>query len=237
MALSRPTHQRVTPAVSPPLVRERDNSGGNMNKKIALSKKSRRTPDELKQGSKHIFWGMRYLSERLEFFSRFSNKYNAGEIAGLLNSIHDSFLIHARKMTEFLYNTSNLVYDDDLIADDYFDDPHRWRMLRPAMPNVLEGARKDVGKLLVHFTYQVKAYPTGRIWWETSDVYVAIFAAFQKFLSEADRSLLYEELDYLREENRNIMICYPIYPPKAKPPYQIVCRRDKASGLYIAEEG
>jgi hypothetical protein len=207
-----------------------------MNKKIALSKKSRKTPDELRESSKHIFWGMRYLSERLEFFSRFSNQSNAGEITGFLNSIHDSFLIHARKMIEFFYCTSNSVYDNDLIAEDYFASPEVWRRSRPALPPVLEGARNDVGKLLAHFTYRVKDYPLGRIKWETSDVYVAIFSALQKFLSEVDRSLLDEEFDYLRAENRNIIICYPIYPPQAKAPYQIACRRDKASGLDITEE-
>jgi hypothetical protein len=204
-----------------------------MNKKIALSKKSKRPPDELKEASKHIFWGMRYLSERLEFFSRFSNKSNAGEIGGMLNSIHDSFLIHARKMIEFLYNTSDLVYDNDLIAEDYFDSPETWRMFRPELPDVLVRERKDVGKLLAHFTYEVKDYPSGRIKWETSDIYVGIFNAFQKFLSKVDRSLLYEEIDCLRAENRNIIICYPIYPPEGKAPYQITCRRDKASGLDI----
>jgi hypothetical protein len=204
-----------------------------MNKKIVISKKSKRTPDELKEASRHLFWGMRYLSERLEFFTRFSNKGNEGEIGGILNSIHDSFLIHARRMIEFLYNTSDLVYDNDLIAEDYFESPEIWRMLRPALPDVLERERKDVGKLLAHFTYQVKEYPSGRIKWETSDIYVSIFTAFQKFISEVDRSLLCEEVDYLRAGNRNIIICYPIYPPEGKAPYQIACKRDKASGFEI----
>lgn len=203
--------------------------------KIELLRKSKRTPEELREASKHLFWGMRYLSERLEFFLRLSNRVGSGDVGGFLNSIHDSFLVHSRKMTEFFYCTANRVYDNDLIAEDYFESPEIWRELRPSPPNILEHARADVGKLIAHFTYQVKDYPSGRLTWETSDIYVAIFTVLQKFLSEVDQSLIHHEFNYLREENKDIIICRPIYPPHAKAPYQIACRRDRASGVTISD--
>jgi hypothetical protein len=202
-----------------------------MNKKVTLSYKARRTPDELRESSKHVFWGMRFLSERLEFILRFSKKGNYGEMDGILASIHDSFLIYARKMIEFLYNSTKSVYDNDLIAEDFFNTPETWRSLRPLQPDVLKRAREDVGKLLAHFTYRVKEIPSGRITWETSDIYVGVFLALQKFLIEVDPALLDEQFDYLRLDNINIVICYPVFPPEGNAPYQIKSTRDKASGV------
>jgi hypothetical protein len=211
------------------------NYTGWLVKKVKISKKSKRTPDELKDASKHLFWGMRYLSERLEFFLRFKDRRNAGELGGLLNSIHDAFLLHARKMIEFLYNSSDILYDDDLVAEDYFESPEIWRKLRPEQPEVLNRGRQNIGKLLAHLTYHVKNYPTGEVTWETSEIYMGIFFALQTFLDKVDRSLLDEQLDYLRLGNPEIVICYPLFPPAGKA-YRIACTRDKASGIDINAE-
>jgi hypothetical protein len=202
-------------------------------KKVKISEKSRKTPNELRDASKHLFWGMRYLSERLEIFLGYSNQQNVGELGSLLNTIHDSFLIHSRKMIDFLYCSSDIVYDDDLIAEDYFEDADTWRQLRPTQPEVLERGKANVNKLLVHFTYHVNNHPTGVISWETSEIYMGIFFALQTFLDKVDRSLLDEQLDYLRLGNPKIVICHPVYPPIGNPPYQIGCTRDKASGIAI----
>ncbi|MHC1781461.1 MAG: hypothetical protein AB9891_01640 [Anaerolineaceae bacterium] len=210
-----------------------------MKKKVPIIKKTKRDSSVLRDASKHLFWNMRYLSERFEFVLRFTNRANEGEIGGMLSAIHDSFLIHARKMIEFLYKSSDintLVYDDDLIAEDFFDTPDIWRKIRPLLSDSLIQARSNTGKLLAHFTYKLNEHSSGRITWETSDIYVDIFIAFQKFLSEVDQSFLDEQCDYLRESNPKIVICYPVFPPKGKAPYQIASTRDNASGLKILSE-
>ena len=206
-----------------------------MNKRIKIGDKQKRTPTELIEASKHLIWGMRYLSERLEFLLRYINAKNEGEIGGILSSINDSFLIHARKMVEFLYNTSVELYDDDVIAEDYFDSPEVWRSLRLSQNEVLQKTKQDIGKLLAHFTYRVIEYPDGSSDWNISTVYVEIFQALQVFLREVDPSLLDKDADYLRIDNPDIVICYPVFPPKGKAPYQIHCTRDQASGFQIVE--
>ena len=204
-----------------------------MNKKVAFSNKRRRTQDELREASKHVFWGMRYLSERLELILRYSNKANEGEVSGILNSANDSFLIHGRKMVEFLYNSSKNIFDNDLIAEDFFGIPEKWRDLRPKQSDILRQTKQDVGKLLVHFTYRAIEYSSGRFTWKISDIYVGVFRTLQKFLTVVDPSLLDKKMDYLRIDNPNIVICYPVFPPEGKPPYQIACTHDKASGIEV----
>lgn len=187
----------------------------------------------MREASKHIFWDIRYLSQILEFLLRFSDRQNEGDIGGVLFYIHEAFLIHARKSIEFLYS-SQQIFDEDLIAEDYFNMPETWKRLRPVLPDVLKRAKGDIGKLLAHFTYRVKEYPSGRVTWETSDIYMGVFIALQKFLTEVDCSLIDKQLDYLRMGNPQIAICYPIYPPNGKAPYQIASSRDKAVGFEIS---
>ncbi len=203
------------------------------NRKVSLVNKTKRNPAELKEASKNLFNNMRYLSERLEFFLRFSNKRNNNELSGMLNSFHDSFLIHSRKMIDFFYNSSQSVYDDDLIAEDFFENPEIWRKLRPVEPEVLKQTKESIGKLLAHLTYRLKENPSGKVTWMTSDIYLGVFNVLQKFLDTVDRNLLDEQIDYLKIDNPNIIICYPVFPPKGKAPYQIASTRDKASGFEI----
>jgi hypothetical protein len=173
------------------------------------------------------------MSQRLKLLCDFSDKRFEGDIGGMLYSIHNAFLIDSRKMIDFFYNSSDLVFDNDLIADDYFETPKPWRILRPTEPDVLRRAKEDVGKMLAHFTYRVNEYPDGRVSWETSHIYVEVFTVLQKFLAEVDRSLVDEQLDFLRMGNPNIVICYPLYPPEYKAPFQIGCPNDKAAGFEI----
>ena len=203
-----------------------------MNRKIALSKKSKRTTDELLEASKHLIWNMRYLSERLDLFLYYSNMANNAELSGLLYSIHDSFLIRSRKMIEFFYPSSR-IYDNDLIATDFFPNNDTWKMIRPPQPDILRTTKLNIGGLLAHLTYQTKGHPTGEVTWNTSDIYVGIFNALQNFLNSVDSSLLDKKVDYLSVDNPNIIICYPIFPPKGNAPYQIMSIRDKASGIKM----
>ncbi len=207
-----------------------------MDKKVNITEKSKRTPEELRQASNHIFWGMRYISQMLAIVSSYSDQRREDDIGGMLFYIHDAFLIHTRKMIDFFYYSSKQIYDDDFIAEDFFTPPEIWRSLRPEQPSVLIRAKKDIGKLLAHFTYKVIDHPSGSITWKTGDIYKGIFDALQKFLTEVDRSLVDEQLDHLRLGNPGIWICYPIYTPQGKFTYEIGCPNDKAAGFEISSE-
>jgi hypothetical protein len=207
-----------------------------MGKKVKIHNKTKRTDFELQQASKHLFWEMRYLSERFEFLLRFIGSKREDEMGGIITSIGDSFLIHGRKMVEFLFNESSDLYDDDVVAEDYFSTADMWRDLRPKQSDVIRKTKEQIGKLLAHFTYKVVDNSEGRISWEVSEVYIEIFQTLQLFLKTAPRSLLDENLNLLREDNPNIIVCHPIYPPIAKAPYRIRTVRDKASGFDISED-
>jgi hypothetical protein len=207
-----------------------------MAKKLKIDNKTKRTRAELQQASKHLFWGMRYLSEKFEFILRYAKHTNKDDARGIINSITDSFLIHARKMVDFLCNESLNLYDDDVVAEDYFDDPVSWRSLRPNQSDIIRQTKNDINKLLAHFTYELVNYPDGRLTWSVSDVYVEIFQILQIFLREAPPALLDKSLDLLKAENPMIIICHPIYPPIAKAPYQIQCTRDRASNIDVVED-
>jgi hypothetical protein len=204
-----------------------------MPSKIPISSKTKRTPEQLRLSSVRLHNGMRYLSERLELALRFANKTTNSEISGLLASVHDAFLIHSRRMIDFLYCVSNNVYDDDFIAEDYFATPDVWQRQRPSQPGVISRAKEDIGKLIAHFTYESDADAWSRKEWETSNIYVGVFDGLQSFLRAVDPSLIDAELSLLRSDNPEIVICHPVYPPEAKPPYQIRCTRDLASGVEI----
>jgi hypothetical protein len=202
-----------------------------MAKKIARCEKRNRTQLELQEASKHLFWEMRYLSERLQFVLRFSQSPRRGEMEGIVAAIHESFLLHARKVAEFLFEMSDRVYEDDVIAQDFFSDPDRWRQVQPSPTPTIRQMQQNVGRLLAHFTYSVIDHTEGRLTWNTSDIYVGLFEALQLFLRQVDPSLLHINVDLLRADNPRIVICRPIYPPEGRPPYQIACVRDLASGF------
>lgn len=201
--------------------------------KVSIARKVKRNPDQLRAASKHICWGMRAFSARLEYvlqlFHRFPNK----DIGGVGSAITDSFLLHARRMIEFFYCTSNDVFPDDILAEDFFTTYQVWRNIRPAYPPILDQAKSKLSKLLVHFTYQVTDYSSGKMTWEVSEIYMGVFFALQEFIKNVDQSLLDDDFTYLNIDNPNIVICHPIFDPADKSKYQFACTRDKASGLDI----
>jgi hypothetical protein len=208
-----------------------------MGKRVKLSNKTKRTKKELVNASKHIYWGMRYLSEKLELFLRFNLRKDKENFSGVVKSIHDAFLIDARRLIDFLFNsqTSN-IHDDDVIAEYFFPDPNTWREIRPPLPDLLDKTKEDVNKLQAHYTYKMVHYPDGSITWKTSDVYIDIFNTMQMFLSNVDPSFLFDQFDYLRAENPKIAICKPVYIEEGGKEYlKIACTRDKASGIEIVE--
>jgi len=205
--------------------------------RVSRLSKKKRSHTELRAASRHLYWGMRYLSERLQFVLRSANSNREDEFQGVVSAIHESFLVHARKMSEFLFQTSKRVYEDDVIAQDYFPNVNRWKQIQPAPPPAIREMQGNVGKLLAHFTYSVVEHPEGRITWNTSDIYVQIFEALHTFLAEVDASLLDDRIELLRAGNPRIVICRPLYPPEARPPYQIACVRDLASGFELTSGG
>ena len=70
---------------------------------------------------------------------------------GIRHALLESFAVHARTLLGFLYSSS--PWEDDVIAEDFFDDPETWRKARPDKSAVLSRIPRRVGKEIVHLTY------------------------------------------------------------------------------------
>jgi len=62
----------------------------------------------------------------------------------------EALVVHARVLINFLYPQS--IRADDIIAEDFFDDPRQWEKIRPRLPDRLEGIRKRADKEVAHLT-------------------------------------------------------------------------------------
>jgi hypothetical protein len=91
----------------------------------------------------------------------------ASGIAGqgtIATALIESFVVHVRCVLDFLYAPKNRR-DDDVIAQDYFDDVAEWENLRPLMSANLEQARDRAGKEMVHLTYaRLDVTPEAKPW-------------------------------------------------------------------------
>jgi len=70
----------------------------------------------------------------------------------------ESFLIHVRVLTDFLYPERNYKKrsrkkHDDIMAKNFFDPCDKWETIRPPKSSILEEASTRANKLLAHLTY------------------------------------------------------------------------------------
>jgi hypothetical protein len=67
------------------------------------------------------------------------------------NAMVESFTVHTRILLDFLYPSK--MGRDDVIADDFFDNPSTWVGQRPAESALLTEIHRRVGKEIAHLTY------------------------------------------------------------------------------------
>lgn len=95
-----------------------------------------------------------HISYEIQMFDFTARKLGQGNLDLLENNaMLETFLIHARCLLDFLYPAATLR-PDDVIADDFFDDP---QVLHSALPKNLPMAdflRKRTGKEVAHLTYK-----------------------------------------------------------------------------------
>ena len=108
--------------------------------------RSVRSPEELQKASNLLFY-------EITIFQILAQGMALG-IAGqsvINNSLLESFAIHVRALIGFFYSEN--ARNDDIIADDFFNNPSDWQRMRPAMTELLIGAKKRADKQIEHFTY------------------------------------------------------------------------------------
>jgi hypothetical protein len=157
--------------------------------------RKQRTPEVLCSASGHLYY-------------EFNMFFSLGQtmMSGVLGKgpLHDAVLesltVHARALLDFLYATEK-PRPDDVIAEDYFDEPSRWREIRPQMTATLTMARERVGKEVAHLTYarlegtpEDKQWPVAQI---AEDINIAL-AAFLEHVSKDRLSPIWESVKIAR---------------------------------------
>jgi len=108
--------------------------------------RKKRSEQELRAASDHLFyeiWMFQSLARDMASRSFTENVVN--------NALLESFTIHTRILLDFLFAAKPQL--DDVIAEDFFEDPATWHNVRPPKSEILETVHKRVGKEIAHLTY------------------------------------------------------------------------------------
>ena len=156
-------------------------------------RRKRRSEDELRSASDSLhyeFWMFMSLAQGL-----------ASGISGqgvLNNALLESFTIHARILLDFLY--AEKPWEDDVIAEDFFDDPAAWYEARPAKSEKVEIVHRRVGKEVAHLTYARQEVTPETKPWPFIEIANEVNAGFSKFLSLVSPHLLGPRWDGYKRE-------------------------------------
>ncbi len=124
-----------------------------------------------------------HLSYEIEMFTATMGRLNKGGLDQLQNNvILESFLIHARCLFDFLYPPKK-IKPDDVIVDDFFDDPNNFRKKIPSSLPVEGYLKYRTGKEIAHLTYsRLKVTPETK-GWQVSDVHNQIVSTLEIFFA------------------------------------------------------
>jgi len=92
----------------------------------------------------------------------------------------ESFTMHARVLVDFLYGSKSK--SDDVVAEDFFDDPSCWVLKRPKMSELLETIHRRVGKEVAHLTYVRLDVTPEKKRWRISDIANDVHVVLKKFV-------------------------------------------------------
>ena len=131
---------------------------------------------ELIEASEHLHYEIWMLYKSMEFFFYYQNsppqmprnsilwlpqnleqihRMNPADLQIHKNSFLQSFLVHFRNLTCFIYEI-HVNPDNDVVAAHYFDEPIEWRKKRPKKTKSFEIYLDNIAKTIVHLTYSRK---------------------------------------------------------------------------------
>jgi len=109
------------------------------------------------------------------------------DVLGVGSIIHnaalESYLIHGRNVLDFFFADTRQPWPDDVIAEDFLEDPDRWRRERGAMVPVLGPLNRRVGKEIAHLTYERLNVTEEAKAWPFLDIALEVEALRDTFLS------------------------------------------------------
>lgn len=150
--------------------------------------RQQRTLETLRDTSEHLFyeyWMFNSLAQAMA-----SGIFGQG---ALNNAVLESFTLHARILLNFLYAWE--PKPDDVIAEDYFDEPSQWLTVRPEKTetlNVMIPTR--VGKEVAHLTYARLDITAEAKQWPFIQIANEINTVFNAFLNNVAKNRLVSDL-------------------------------------------
>lgn len=131
-----------------------------------------------------------HLSYEIEMFTSTIGRMARYQLDVLeRNVMLESFLLHARCLFDFLYPSSD-TRPDDVIADDFFQDPSVFRGKIPTSLPIETYLKHRTGKEIAHLTYdRLKVTPEKKVWQvgEVHDQIVGVLETFFACLTEEQR--------------------------------------------------
>ncbi len=141
------------------------------------------TEDELRQFSaNHLLYELEmlfFVSEIL-LLERFRSPESSQDNI-IKNALIESFTIHLRGMTDFLYRQRR--QPDDVLADNYVRDVEEWRARRGEMPEGLRVAVQRTGKEIAHLTTKRYADGAAEKHWSPQELTKAVVAPLKRFVA------------------------------------------------------
>lgn len=108
------------------------------------------------------------------------------------NALIESFAIHTRNLIDFLYPRS--YNHDDIIAQDFFNNPMEWKRRRGQLSKNLREARERADKEIAHLTQGRISGTPRRKFWDITKVGNEIKEKISIFIEDADRNRLSERV-------------------------------------------
>jgi hypothetical protein len=160
--------------------------------------RKKRNKEQLQGASNHLYyevWMLEVLTQAL-----------ASGLAGegpMNNALLESFTIHARALLDFLY-TPEKLREDDVIAEDFFDDPAQWVSIRPVKTTILQTVHHRVGKEIAHLTYARQEVAPEMKAWPFAQIGKEIISICSLFLKSISRNLLGERWNAVDLKNEAV---------------------------------
>ena len=151
-------------------------------------KRKKRPDSELRRASGHLYYEIEMFAGCAQVLAKGAYKDRT-----VTNALLESFTIHARAILDFLYARES-ARKENVIAEDFFDEPSLWHSVRPRKTRLLSSIHKRVGKEIAHLTYtRQKVTPEAKKWYYLR-IHDDVFEVLKLFLEKVPQSRLDQRL-------------------------------------------
>jgi len=143
----------------------------------------KRTVEQLRAASEHLHY-------EVSMFDATGRALGGGLFGPgpATNAFLESFTIHTRALLQFLFPKD--PKPDDVLAEDYFENPSAWLELRGELPEALGIVNRRVGKEIAHLTYARLDVTPETKGWNIPVIWEAVLRLMQTFAKNAPRGQL-----------------------------------------------